>query len=344
MVIGYRLRISHRGNPITSQFWNSARCSYLSTFLATWCLTPRYFSFVMRQSPLYLINKAVKTKLLWPGSAHLCWNWSSSTSIQQQDTFPGKQRFMWQNITLSSDQESTHGTRYEPHANSHPYRTKTRKLHHLMNKALDSVLSANARTQDNEYWKQFCAFMFDIGHPACPAYDCHVALYVTYLHTVRLKTTPIRLHLAAIAYKHKIQGHESPTNTFLITQLLVSYRKMDSPPQTSKLIRFKLLLQLVYSIRVSTSDQFNRYLYITAFSLLYHAALRCGEICFSNLSNHAISFKNVKIKGPGSTKRLTVGLRSHKHHKGVPLLMIIHSANDFTCPSSNPKHFQKLRG
>ena len=55
-----------------------------------------------------------------------------------------------------------------------------------------------------------------------------MAWYVTYLHNhLQLKGTSIRPHLSAIAYYHQLAGINSPTDSFVVSQLLAGYNKND---------------------------------------------------------------------------------------------------------------------
>ena len=111
-----------------------------------------------------------------------------------------------------------------------------RQLHDTMRRDLGLAQAANTKQKYKHYWEQFKSFMTDkLQARYKPASQQHLAWYVTYLHNnLQLKASSIRPHLSAIAYYHQLAGLNSPTDSFLVSQLLAGYKKHDPATRVRK--------------------------------------------------------------------------------------------------------------
>jgi site-specific recombinase XerD len=190
-------------------------------------------------------------------------------------------------------------------------------------------------------WKLFKSFVTLKLHSShLPATSYTTALYVTHLHQSGLKNTTIKTHLSAIAYFHKINYYEDPTKSFTIQKLLKAYQRKAKPPQLRRPITRNILQRLLTTISSSTFPPYHKILFKALFAIMYHAALRIGEVTTSTRTDHNLTTKQIKIKGTQSSKRLTIHFRTYKHSPATTTPLVIHSSNSPFCPVAL---FQQLR-
>ena len=90
---------------------------------------------------------------------------------------------------------------------------------------------------------------------------------------LQLKGKSIRPHLSAIAYYHQLAGFDSPTDSFVVSQLLAGYKKHDPATRVRKPITYKIVVALYQSLSTAPLTHYERDLYQALFLIMYHALL-----------------------------------------------------------------------
>ena len=216
-----------------------------------------------------------------------------------------------------------------------------------MNQSLKHLLAVKSLSQYTNKWLMFKRFMkaHSLGR-RLPASSYAISLYVTYLHKLGYVTSTINLHLSAISYKHKLFGvHKDllPTKSFRVKQLLKSFKKSEHDAPRRKPIGKLMLSAIIDSVHRSHISTYNKALYSAAFTLLYHAALRSGEICYTSYANHSLHFSHIRIKG-SDDRYLKVKLPSYKHSISKPTPILVKATHNNICPVHHLKNLQSIVG
>lgn len=136
---------------------------------------------------------------------------------------------------------------------------------------------------------------------------------------------------------------KSPTKSFLVCELLSSCKRSDSPSIQRKAIQRRMLRHIIESYNNHSENAFMSTLYCAIFSLIYHAALRCSEVCQMLSTSHTINFEDISWVGPKS-QFLKISMRSYKHSDSIPLPIKLGPPGDATCPTALYKKYASLRG
>jgi hypothetical protein len=137
--------------------------------------------------------------------------------------------------------------------------------------------------------------------------------YVSYLHSKHLKASSIRSHLSAIAFMYELSGYVNSTRSFLVRKLLRSYSKSDSAPASRKPITKSILRTCIYAIKRFSNNQYDRRLYTSLATCMYHAALRVSEVCVTPRSRHTLQFSQIRLVTSRNKKYLRISFSSYKH-------------------------------
>ena len=210
-----------------------------------------------------------------------------------------------------------------------------------MNSILNNSLAKSSSTLYNRHWASFHKFMATkIKAPALPAASHHVALYTVHLHKLGLLPTTIRSYLSAIAFTHKIHGHDDPTTSFRIKKLLDAYKRLTPHTRQRLPIGEEILHKVVSTIRTSASSGYDKYLWSSVFLVMYHACLRVSEVTSSKRCNHNLKLKNLCLQGDS----LIITMRSFKHSKGKVHSIRIDANHASFCPVVAVRKYLKKRG
>ena len=115
---------------------------------------------------------------------------------------------MRQNLPFSGGPVPTASIWNSDATSSHLKPPATGKLQRRMNTSSKKVY--------NQHWSSFSKFMTKaLKRQALPAKSDDIYLYVTHLHSLHLKASTICNHLSAIAFAHKINYHQDPTEETL---------------------------------------------------------------------------------------------------------------------------------
>ena len=166
-----------------------------------------------------------------------------------------------------------------------------------MRRDLGLAQAANTKQKYKRYWEQFKSFMTDkLQARYKPASQQHLAWYVTFLHNnLHLKASSFRPHLSAIAYYHQLAGLNSPTYSFLVSQLLAGYKKHDPATRVRKPITYKIVTALYQSLATVPLTHYERDLYQALFLIMYHALLWSSEVCEAKNTNHTLQHNQITV-------------------------------------------------
>ena len=203
-----------------------------------------------------------------------------------------------------------------------------------MNKLLSKALATSSKASYDRAWAKFHEFMTKtLRRKSLPAKQKDVALYVTHLYENGLKATSIRTHLSAIAYVHKLNEKTNPTDSFLISKILLGIQQSSPKCYIRVPIQLPLLHRLLRAIQSLGLCHYETTLLKALFSTMYHAALRISEVCHSRNTNHVLQHHHISIAKGGS--HCLIRFSSHKHGKGTPTpLKLKWSRPSSTCPVS----------
>ena len=122
---------------------------------------------------------------------------------------------------------------------------------------------------------------------------------IAYLSYTGLSSSTISTYISGISCVHKIRGLTDSTNSFLVTKMLEGLRRKSRrytdlrAPAT-----LGLLHKLIRALPIICSSNYEARLFASAFSLLFSALLRVGEITTDSKSVpgcHTIYFENVSF-------------------------------------------------
>lgn len=203
------------------------------------------------------------------------------------------------------------------------------------------ALSPNARRAYEAHWTKFKTFLQKkLRIPGIPATPHHIAMYVSHLHYHRLKVSTIRTHLSAIAFMHEATGYKNPTKSFTTQKLLTAYSRTDPAPKTRKPITRNILKIVVKSAKKYITSHYNRYLFTSIFTVMYHAALRASEICESPKTSHTLQTHNINLSK--SNRSLKVQFSSYKHSTSLNPPLVLYPTK-YPCPVKSFIKYKKLR-
>ena len=209
---------------------------------------------------------------------------------------------------------------------------------------LEEALAPSSRRTYRQAWSKFETFMTNHLHrPPLPAKVKHVALYTTHLREFGLRSNTIRAHLSAIAYHHKIRHFPNPTDSFVISKLLLSFAKNDSNPKIRLPIQAALLHQILAHIPKLPISTYEKHLFRALFNTMYHAALRVSEVTQSHSHSHNLHLKHITITET-PTLACTIKFSSFKHsNKGSTSIKIEASPGKY-CPVRALQKYLTQRG
>lgn len=207
---------------------------------------------------------------------------------------------------------------------------------------LQQALAKGTHKQYKSSWKRFKSFHaihFTSHHYAATAYQ--MALYVAHLHQQGLVAQTIRSNLSAITFFFNMHGLEPPTDSFHIKTLLRSYAKSDSPPRDRVPINISLLHKMIKSIKALHTDQYEKSLLASVFSLMYHSLLRVSEVSYSKDNDHNVTL--AQITTHPTKNKITIRFDSFKFSTSPVPIQITNKHSD-VCPVSLYKKYLIHRG
>lgn len=208
-----------------------------------------------------------------------------------------------------------------------------------------SSLATMTQDQYKKKWQKFKHFSVKTLHKyPFKATREDVSMYVTHLHNQQNKATTIRTHLSAIAYKFKLKNKQSPTESFRTNKLLVAYTKTDKPTTIRKPIKRSLLKKIVKSIQIILDNEYEKILFTSLFTLMYHALLRIGEVSKSKNTKHILRRSQVypMVTKPKNPAHLIIQFKTYKHSKPTTKPMSV-TPRQGLCPVKSFKDYLTAR-
>ena len=77
---------------------------------------------------------------------------------------------------------------------------------------------------------------------------------------------------------------------------------------------------------------------------MYHAALRCSEVCHTPQASHTLTYQNISLASSKSQTTLTIAMASYKHSDTDPLPLKLSPSGDTTCPIALYRKYASARG
>lgn len=150
-------------------------------------------------------------------------------------------------------------------------------------------------------------------------------------------------HCSAIAFVHKLQGMDDPTDNFLIVKALQGAKNGNPHVDTRLPITLPILLRLVDSLDHLSTSRWNRNLYRSMYLLAFFALLRVGEMTVSSgYSRNTLTVDCMEtITG---CRNLRLQFHNYKHSKRAASITIEWQAAPRYCPVRAWQEYHTLRG
>ena len=214
-----------------------------------------------------------------------------------------------------------------------------------MNNLLHSSLDHSTLIQYQKVWSNFMSFASrGLSHYISLPADSHtVGLYISHLDQLGLKPSTIQSHLSAISFAHKIRTIVDPTQSFLITKLMVALNKNNVTDKRLPVTHL-ILIHLIHATRLVLSNDYEIAMYSAMFSVAYYACLRVGEYCVSNNDKHVLQYDQISMgQKPNNVRSIIVDFRSFKHSNHEGAMLEISSQRDTSCPVSLLSKYMYIR-
>ena len=125
--------------------------------------------------------------------------------------------------------------------------------------------------------KKYFMFCTIYNYLPLPTNEKMLCNFVAFLNLQGLKASTVQVYLAAIKSLHIYEGYSYPSGEMPRLGLILRALKNESKPPVKKLpITFDLLCRIVNSSILPFG--YDRLLFITVCSLLFHGGFRCGEV------------------------------------------------------------------
>lgn len=183
-----------------------------------------------------------------------------------------------------------------------------------------------------------------IRAPPLPVTAQHAALYLTHLRQKKVRSSTMRSHMSAISFFHRLHGVHGPSGSFLVSKLLISYAKQDTPSFHRGPITLSVLGEIVSQLKWVTSSKYDHLLYYSVFTLMYHAALRISEVCVMPSSNHTLQAMHISLVRMSHKTHLRVSFPSYKHSRGTPAPLVVAPCKTGPCAIEAYRKYMHVRG
>ena len=164
---------------------------------------------------------------------------------------------------------------------------------------LNASLSGSTWNSYNRAIENFNRFRatYDLGLQ-WPAHETAIVSYIAYLSIEGWAHSTICLHLAAIAFYHKINSWPDPTDSFIIKKLREGSRRSNRSFDDRRPITFELLKRLQQVLPSVCKSNFEATLFRAAFLLAYFGFLRVGEYACASQKcdgSHVLSVQDISF-------------------------------------------------
>ena len=165
-----------------------------------------------------------------------------------------------------------------------------------------------------------------------------VALFVAYLFENSYRPPTIRTHLSAIAYSHRMQGHDSPTDSFLVQKLMKGVALQSPGGDARYPITLSILRRILGIINHIIPSTYMRSLLKAMCTTAFFGFLRCGEMC---LSAHTIQIDQLQM----DMTQAAITMHSFKHNsdKSPFVIRLESKPGQLECPIFHLQNYIQLR-
>ena len=201
--------------------------------------------------------------------------------------------------------------------------------------------------QYRKVWTNFCNFHSNILQQdfILPVNSGNLGLYVSHLADLGLQPTTIQSHLSAIRFVHKLHDCPDPTQSFLITKLMIALHKKSPCIDKRRPITLPLLMTFISDLKIIQNTAYHIALYSAMYSLAYFACLRVGELATSNNKGNVLDLGQVtQVSSEGELWAIQISFSQYKHSGGdQPILELIRQTDDRYCPVKLLQKYLALR-
>ncbi len=181
-----------------------------------------------------------------------------------------------------------------------------------------------------------------------PAQLSSVVAYIAFMSIEGWAHSSICLHVAALAFIHKINAWADPTESFIIKKLREGSRRVNMTADLRRPITFDLLKRLIQVLPVICKSAYESTLFKAVFMLAYFGFLRAGEYaCASKRGDveHILSLHDVSFSQSSGVECVRVLIRFSKTDQlGTSSLVHIEGNSDTTmCPVQALKQYLQIR-
>ena len=180
-----------------------------------------------------------------------------------------------------------------------------------------------------------------------PASELLVTKFITHIFNEGRPTSSIRSILSAVGYFHKISGLPSPTNSYLVSKLLIGTSRIRPRSDNRLPILSHILKRLVSATTFQPDDNYSNTLMRAVYTLMFYAFLRIGEVAVdknTELTN-LIQIDDLQLfQSNGKHTSMSVTFRHFKHHLGKLMTLKITARQGITCPVAAMAAYLSLRG
>ena len=170
-----------------------------------------------------------------------------------------------------------------------------------------------------------------------------ICIYIAHLHNSGIRSDTIRGHLAAISFRYKNKGINTPTESFRISKLLTAYEKSDPPKKVRKPITHHTLINLLNALNARWYTPYDSTMLKALFTVMYHGLLRIGEVTYSSKNKHQLGKSNITISKHTGKRAITLTFNSFKHSKPGHKPMVISKQTKGICPVTAYSLYLKVR-
>ena len=210
---------------------------------------------------------------------------------------------------------------------------------------LNASLATSTLATYSRGLRDFDGFRAELGiERIWPAPTSHIVNYIAKLSLEGKAPSTIETHVASLAYVHKINGWDNPTDNFIIKKLKEGSRRLNKRSDCRRPITRDILHQLIASLPNICMSAYEVALFRAAFSLAFFGFLRIGEFTATSRkgdTDRVLSLGDVSLCKGG----LEVNIRSSKtDQRGMGSIVRIEGLGESAlCPVSAVTSYVKVR-
>ena len=183
--------------------------------------------------------------------------------------------------------------------------------------------------------------------PCWPINEYQVISFISWLSLKGMSPSSISSYISALAFVHKINGWNDPTDSFLVRKLKEGKKKKNSRVDSRLPISPAILARLVHLLPSMCNSTFEVQLFKSAFLLAFFGFLRIGEFTCTTKKgdcSRVLSINDVKVLG-SSQAALEIRVRFSKtDQRGSVVKLQIDSASDKKlCPVAAISDYLQMR-